>query len=61
MTPELDRRSFLKAAGVVSVAAACGGGGTGAPAPGPLAPPQAPSTMRIATSNAALRFISPSD
>lgn len=32
MTPELDRRSFLKAVGVVSAAAACGGG-TGAPAP----------------------------
>jgi len=32
MTPELDRRSFLKAMGVVSAAAACGGG-TGAPAP----------------------------
>ena len=32
MTPELDRRSFLKAAGIVTAAAACGGGGAGAPA-----------------------------
>ncbi|MGI8478748.1 MAG: twin-arginine translocation signal domain-containing protein [Gaiellaceae bacterium] len=33
MTPQLDRRSFLKAMGIVTAAAACGGGGTGAPAP----------------------------
>ncbi|HET8568230.1 MAG TPA: extracellular solute-binding protein [Candidatus Limnocylindria bacterium] len=32
MSTRLDRRDFLKAAGIVGAAAACGGGGTGAPA-----------------------------
>src|SRR5688500_3959928 len=38
MTTELDRRSFLKAAGIVTPAAASGGGGTGPP-------PAAPGTQ----------------
>src|SRR5688500_13313429 len=48
MTTELDRRSFLKAAGIVTAAAACGGGGTGAP-------PAATGTQAAATATAAAK------